>query len=253
MANALRAEITKEILDLCDDMDPTGKNTTRMRNFLSQKSDKEFMLFMDDFFSNPDKNIPIAYEAYNNPVTIGFIHQVAKKRKIPIYEIVYRPYVNGDVDDPPGTVNPIMVLVVPVKRLKQMAMAKNHTSTAAAKRDARTNQVTGEDRTARITDVEAYSLIVQGQYNAAQEYYGPMADDTEAHYEMLRRIQRDGEVELKDLPNDPLNKVTMNTINVYMLGSCIESNLIDRNGYLLPITLKGREVNKKAIDRNRTI
>ena len=252
MANTLRAELTKELLELCDDMDPTGKNTTRMRNFLNQKSDKEFMLFMDDFFSNPDKNVPIAYEAYNNPVTIEFIHKVAKKRKIPIYEIVYRPYVNGDVDDPPGTVNPIMVLIVPVKRLKQMAMAKNHTSTAAAKRDARTNQVTGEDRTARITDVEAYSLIVQGQYNAAQEYYGPMADDTEAHYEMLRCIQRDGEVSMKDLPNDPLNKVTMNTINAYMLGSCIESNLIDRNGYLLPITLKCREVNKKAIDRSRT-
>ena len=40
-----------------------------------------------------------------------------------------------------------------------------------------------------------------------------------SHFEMLRAIQRDGEVELRDLPNDPVNKVTLNTINVFMLGS----------------------------------
>lgn len=252
MSNALRKEIEDDLYDLIDDMDPSGKNTIRMKNFLSQKNDKEFFQFMDEFFINPNKNVPVAYEAYNNPVTSKFIHQVAKKRGIPIYEILYKPYVNGDTEDPPGTVHPIMVLVVPVKRLKQMAMAKNHTSTAASKRDPRTNQVTGEDRTARITDVETYSLIVQGQYHAAQEYFGPMADDMEAHYEMLRRIQRDGEVELADLPNDPINKVTMNTINAYMIGSCLQSNLITEQGYVLPITLMGREDRETTIDRDRS-
>lgn len=245
----LRKEIEDYIYDLLDTMDPTGKNTERMRGFFKEKSDKEFYKFMDTFFENKDMNIPVAYAPYDNNVTMDFVHKVAKKRGIPIYEIVYRPYLNGDVDDPPGTVNPLMVLVVPVKRLKQTAQAKNHTSTAAAKRDPRTNQVTGEDRTARVTDVEAYSLLLGGQYNAAQEYYGPMADDTEAHYEMLRRIQRDGEVELRDLPNDVLNKVTLNTINAYMLGSCIQSNLIEESGYMLPITLKARESQATTIDR----
>ena len=143
----------------------------------------------------------------------------------------------------------MMVLDVPVKRLKQMAYSKNHASTAAAKRDPRTGQVTGEDRTARVTDVEAFSLFVQGQYNAAQEFYGPMADDTEAHFEMLRAIQRDGEVELRDLPNDPVNKVTLNTINVFMLGSGLQTNFINEAGYVLPITLKGQEDKMAVVDR----
>ena len=248
---SVRTDLEKEIYELLDDMDPSGKNTTRMKDFLKPMSDKEFYKYMDEFFENPDKYFPVAYEPYNNPVTLNFIHDVAKKQNVPIYERVYRPYVNGNIDDPPGTVHPMMVLDVPVKRLKQMAESKNHTSTAANKRDPRTGQVTGEDRTARVTDVEAFSLLAQGAYNAAQEYYGPMADDTEAHYEMLRAIQRDGEVELSSLPNDPVNKVTLNTINTFMIGSGLESNFIDESGYLLPITLQGREDKISTIDRGK--
>lgn len=248
---SLRKEIEDDILGLMDDMDPSGKNTERMRNFFKTMDDDAFYVFIDEFFDNQDKNFPVAYEAYNNPVSMDFAHRVAKKRHVPVYERVFRPYLNGDTENPPGTVHPIMVLEVPVKRLKQMAFSKNHASTAAAKRDPRTWQVTGEDRTARVTDVETYSLLVQGAYSAAQEYYGPMADDVEAHYEMLRLIQRDGEVELRDLPNDPTSKVTMNTINAFMLGACLESNFIDESGFILPITLKGKEESIATIDRGK--
>lgn len=249
---SLRSELEKEIYDLMDDMDPTGKNTERMRNYLKSLDDHAFYKHMDEFFEDDQRMFPVAYEPYNNPVDMNFIHDVAKKRNIPIYERVYRPYVNGDTEDPPGTVHPIMVLDVPVKRLKQMAQSKNHVSTAGNKRDPRTGQVTGEDRTARVTDVEAFSLLSMGQYRAAQEFYGPAADDMEAHYAMLRAIQRDGEVELRDLPNDPINKVTLNTVNAFMLGSGIACNWISDEGYILPITLEAREDKNSTIDRGRT-
>lgn len=249
MANALRKDIETDIYELLDDMDPSGKNTKRMRDFLSAKTDQEFFEFIDEFFDNPDKLMPVGYEAYNNPVNLKFCHDVAKNHNVPIYEYVYRAYLNGDTDNPPGTVNKIMVLDLPVKRLKQMAQSKNHVSTASAKRDPRTGQVTGEDKTARITDVEGYSLLASGQYYAAQEYYGPMADDSAAHMEMLRRIQRDGEVELKDLPNDPLDKVTLNTINALLLGACIQTNMIEESGLMLPITLQARDDRATTIDR----
>lgn len=249
---SVRKDLEHEIYDLLDTMDPSGRNTERMRNFLSAMDDRRFYRYMDEFFDNPDKLFPVAYEAYNNPVSMKFIHDVARKMGVPIYETVYRPYQDGNVDDPPGTVCKIMVLDVPVKRLKQMAEVKNHTSTSSAKKDPRTNQVTGEDKTARITDVEGFSLLAQGQYHVAQEAYGPMADDTEAHYAMLRAIQRDGEVELRDLPNDPLNKVTLVTINAFMIGSGLQTNMITQAGYVLPITLQGRDDRSSTIDRGRT-
>ena len=246
---SVRTELEAEIYELMDDMDPTGRNTERMRNFLKTMDDKHFYKYMDEFFDNNQKLFPVAYEPYENPVNMNFIHDVAKKQGVPIYERVYRPYLNGNTEDPPGTVQPIMVLDVPVKRLKQMAQSKNHASTAGDKRDPRTGQVTGEDRTARVTDVEAFSLLSMGQYHAAQEFYGPMADDTEAHYEMLRAIQRDGEVELRDLPNNPESKVTLNTINAFMLGAGLACNWINDEGYILPITLQGREEHSSTIDR----
>ena len=250
--NALRKDIEHDIITLLDDMDPSGKNTKRMTDFLGQMDDKTFFKFIDEFFDNENKLVPVGYEAYNNPVTLRFAHNVAKKHNVPIYEYVYRPYASDDPEDwkdPPGTVNKIMVIDVPVKRLKQMAQSKNHVSTASSKRDPRTGQVSGEDKTARITDVETYAALAMGQYNAVQEAFGPMADDLAAHEEMLRQIQRNGEVELADLPNDPLDKVTINSINALLTGACIRTNLVDATGLMLPITMKGREDHATTIDR----
>jgi len=233
-----------------DDMDPSGKNTERMKKlFLSFKSDNEFYKYMKEFFTNEDKNFAIAYEPFDNPVNSDFIHKLFKKYNIPLYERVYKPYLNGDKENPPATVYPMMVLDYPIKRLKQMVFKKNHTSISTNIRDAKTGQVTGADKIARVTDVEAYSLLVQELYNVAKEYYGPMSDDSAATYEMMRLIQRDGEVSLADLSNDPLNKVTMNTINYFMLGSCLSSNLIERTGYVLPITLKSKEEEVSTIKK----
>lgn len=244
-----RTELESEIYELMDDMDPSGKNTSRMKKLFQKMSDHEFYRYMDEFFDNPDKMFTVAYEAFDNPVTIPFIERVAKKQKVPMYEIVYKPYLTGDTENPPATVYPELVVDVPIKRLKQMVMSKSHTSFTNAKRDARTGQVTGEDKTARVTDVEAFSLIVQELYASAEEFYGPMSDDSAAMYEMLRLIQRDGEVSMKDLPHDNLNRMTLNTIQYMMLGSCISTNLIDESGYLLPSTIEARENKTGTIQR----
>lgn len=249
---SLRTEIENEIYELMDDLDPSGKNTERMKQlFKSFKDDKAFYRYMDKFFSDDSMNFNVAYEPFNNPAKVEFFEAVAKKHNIAIYERVFKPYLTGDTEDPPATTQPLMVLMYPIKRLKQTVFKKNHTAVSSTKRNPETGQVTGADKTARITEVEAYSLIVQEQYNAAREFYGPCSDDMGAKFEMIRRIQQDGEVSIDDLPSDPMNKTTMNTINYYMLGSCVASNFIDPNGLLLPITLKGNEERDTAIDRRR--
>lgn len=117
----LRKEMTDEILEFFDDLDPSGANTERMRKlFASFDDDKAFYKFMYDFFSDPKQNWMVAYKPYDNHVTMEFIEGVANKHGIPIYEIVYMPYLSPDPDDPVGTVNPVMVLDYPIKRLKQM-------------------------------------------------------------------------------------------------------------------------------------
>lgn len=251
MAKTLRKEIEEEIIELMDDMDPTGKNTERMQQFFSTfKDDKAFYRFYRNFFSDQDKNFKVSYEPFDNDVTIHFIENICKKHGVPLYETMYMPYLDdSDPDNPPGTMHPVMILVYPIKRLKQMVMKKSHTSVSATQRNAETGQVTNADKTARSTDAETNSLIVQGQYNAAREFYGPRADDMGAKFEMMRRIQQDGEVSLEDLPNDPLNKTTMNTLCYYLYGACLTTNFLEQSGYLLPATLKGREESEVTIKR----
>lgn len=246
---SVRTELEQELFSFLDDADPSGKNTERLRTFFKKMDDKEFYKFMDKFFEDPNMQIEIGYEAYNNPVNIQFCEKLAKKHGIQIYETVYKPYLTGDTENPPASVYPELVMDVPIKRLKQMVMTKSHTSVTNGKRDAKTGQVTGSDKTARITDVEAFSLIVQELYACAEEGFGPMSDDSPAMFEMLRAIQRDGEVSLADLPKGTLGRTTANTINYFMLGACLSTNLVEESGYVLPITLKDKESKSSTIER----
>lgn len=241
MANALRREIEQDFYDFLDACDPSGRNTERLKQLFVSMDDKRFFQYIDQFFDNPKANIQVGYLPYDNPVSIEFINKLAKAEGIPLYETIYKPYVTGDTDDPPASIHPVLVLDVPIKRLKQMINTKNHATISASKRDPRTNQVTGDDRVGRVTDVESYSMIVQELYACAQESFGPMADDEAAAYTMMRKIQQDGEFELADLPNDPLNKKTMNTIQYYMWGSCLVTNMLEKTGYVMPITARGNE------------
>lgn len=246
---SLRTELETDLYDFLDECDPSGKNTERLKSYLAPMSDKQFYQYFDRFFDEDHMNIQIAYEPFNNPVTVAFAEKIAKKEGIPLRETMYMPYLTGDTNNPPATAHKVLVMEIPIKRLKQMVATKSHTNISITQRDAKTNQVTGHDKSARVTDVELYSLLTQDMYACAKESYGPMADDAPATYEMLRAIQRDGEVSLKDLPNDALNKTTLNTINYFLLGSGIVTNMVDGSGYLLPVTLKDREERTGTIAR----
>lgn len=248
---SLRKEIEQEIYDMLDSADPSGANTERMRSFFSNmKDDREFYRYFDRFYNNDDMNYVVTYKPYENPVTVRFIENLFDKYNLELYEYVYKPFLNEDVDDPPRTVHKHLVIDIPVKRLKQMIFTKNHTAINPTKVDPRSGQVSGHDKVARMTTPELYSMIVQNQFNSAKELYGPMADDTSAAYEMARIIQRDGEVELKDLPDDPINRTALTTIGYYMYGSCVATNLLDESGYVLPVTLKAKEDKTSTIKRH---
>lgn len=236
-----RTQLESEIYELFDDMDPSGRNTERMKNLFKGMTDKQFYAFTIDFFSDEKKNFTCSYIPCDNPVTIEFIEKIAEKHGIPLYEHVFMPYMSDTPDKPetiPVTPHKVMVLVYPVKRLKQMGFLKAHSGISNTHRNAETGQVTEVDKTTRETDNETYSLIVQNQYNTLRELYGPRADDMPAKYEMMRRIQRDGEVSLEDLPNRKEDKTTMNTMYYYLLSAGLATNLMDETGYVLPGTLR---------------
>lgn len=244
-----RTELEKEIYELFDDLDPSGANTARMKKLYNSMDDKQFYRHMEEFLSDPDKNFTVSYVPCEHPVTVEFIETVAKKHGVELYEYVYMPYMATDPNHVPGTRHKVLVVDYPIKRLKQMGFLKAHSGISNTHRNAETGQVTEVDKTTRETDTETYSLIVQNQYNAARELYGPRADDMPAKYEMTRRIQRDGEVSLEDLPNNKMDKTTLNTTFYYMLSAGLATNLMDETGCVLPSTLRNKSAEDTVIKR----
>lgn len=60
----------------------------------------------------------------------------------------------------------------------------------------------------------------------------PRADDSVMKSEMYNSIARKGYVSYKDLTNNVDNKTTLNTLDVYLIGCGIKSDLITRDVYL---------------------
>jgi hypothetical protein len=98
-----------------------------------------------------------------------------------------------------------------------------------------TNQVVDKDKNARDSDIEASLLVSLGADKILQEFHGPRSDDTIMKREMNQSIATKGYVQLDELENSPTNKVTLNTVNTYLLSMGIKSDLVS-DTYILPKT-----------------
>ena len=75
-----------------------------------------------------------------------------------------------------------------------------------------------------------------GADKALAEFMGPRADDRVMELEMLDQINKNGYTELDTLTNHLENKTTLVTLDVYLLGMGIKSDLIT-NGLAINRTI----------------
>ena len=73
--------------------------------------------------------------------------------------------------------------------------------------------------------------------NTMRELNGPRADDMSMKNQMLHDIALNGYVKLEDLDDNVENKTTLNTVNVFLLGMGLDSDLVTK-GLMLPASLK---------------
>lgn len=116
-------------------------------------------------------------------------------------------------------------------------MKKNGISTDIAERSAITNQVTGHDKNGRESDMENIMLTALGLKNTLKELNGPRADDSVMKTQMLHDIALNGYTRLEDMPDELSNKTTLNTVDCYLKGMSLDSDLVT-SGLMLSSTLK---------------
>ena len=80
-------------------------------------------------------------------------------------------------------------------------------------------------------------LASLGMEYTLRELNGPRADDLAMKNQMLHDIALNGYTRLEDMDDDVANKTTLNTVNVFLLGMGLESDLVTK-GLMLNSTLK---------------
>ena len=232
-----REEMEPLIYNFFSAFDKTETNTKHYQDMFSKMSDTQFDKWFKDFFDNPKAYLVLNICDYENTIQLDDIEDAAKVLNIPLFETVYMPYVTIDKKKTIATPIPVPVGYLNIKRTQQTISKKNGLSTSIDTRSALTAQVTGADKNGRESDLENTMLASLGMVNTMRELNGPRADDMSMKNQMLHDIALNGYVKLEDLDDDVENKTTLNTVNVFLLGMGLDSDLVTK-GLMLPASLK---------------
>lgn len=227
-----REQILDIIYTTYDKADPTGRNSAKMREMFDNMSDQEFASFMKAFLDNDDENFVFDLIEYENDLKMDNIEKAADYLGVPLMEYVYMPHLTMDRNHVVCTKEKCLVGYEPIKRTQQFRSKKTGMSVSNERRSALTDQVTNKDKNARDSDIEAFMLRALGCDSILQELHGPRADDRVMKEEMNRSIATKGYVMLDELTNLPTNKTTLTTVNTFLLGMGLQSDLITDSNIL---------------------
>ena len=232
---ANRKEIEQLIYDVFDAIDPSGTNTQKYRSHFEGMTDTEFEKFMKSFLKNDEDQFILDIVEFEHDLSMDKCEKAAKVLGIPLMEYVYMPWLTMDKENVVVSKEKCLVGYINVKRPQQMVHKKNGISISNTKISALTNQVVDHDKNARDSDIEASMLVALGADEILKELHGPRADDPVMKREMNQSIATKGYVSLEDLTNSPTNKVTLNTINTFLLSMGLKSDIVT-DSYILPKT-----------------
>ena len=231
-----RKEMELLIYEVFTALDPSGVNTDKYKSMFSEMSDSQFDKFFKELFENDDLYLILDIVNYERDLTIEQIENAAKILKVPLMEKVAMPFVNENSDNPVLTKFEVPVGYLHIKRMQQILSKKNTTSTDISSRSALTGQVVSKDKNARESDAETFSLVTLGAENSLRELLGGRSDDLTMKTEMYSEISKKGYVSLNELTNNVENKTTLNTVDTYLIGCGIKSDLVTKS-LALPKTL----------------
>lgn len=231
-----RPAIEKLIYDVYMELDPSGTNTDKFKVMFNGMNDTEFKKFFEKFLKDPNEDFMLDIVEFEHSMKFEYCENAAKVLGIPLMEYVYMPHLTMDKKRVIVTKEKCLVGYINVKRTQQLLAKKNGLSLSNDKRSSMTGQVistsTHKDKNARDSDIEATMLVSLGADRILQELHGPRADDLVMKRQMNKSIATNGYVLLDELDNLSTNKVTLNTVNTYLVGMMLKSDLVSSTDIL---------------------
>lgn len=223
-----RKAVMKYLDMFFDTLDPSGANSKLYHEKFDKMSDSQFDVYMKRFLNDEKQNLYLEIVEYERDLTIENVEKCAKKIGVPLFERIAMPYLTGDKNNVVVSKEPCPVGYIHEKRMPQTLMKKSHASIKLDKRNPKTGQVVGDDKNARNSDSEVYSLATLGAYNFLKESMSARADDMKAKNEMYSEIAKNGYVSLDDVSDDPYDKIALNTFDMYFLMQGLRTNMVER-------------------------
>ena len=222
----------KVVMDYLDKffntLDPSGANAKLYHEKYDKMSDAQFDKAFTAFLNNDKANFYLEIVEYERDLKVEDIEKCAEMMTVPLFERIAMPYLTNDKNNVIVTKSAVPVGYIHEKRMPQTLMKKSAASIKISKRNPKTGQVVGDDKNARNSDSEVYSLATLGAMKALSEFMGPRADDMKSKNEMYAAIAKNGYVSLDELTDDPYNKTAVNTFDVYFLMQGLRTNMIER-------------------------
>jgi len=228
----------KLIQQVMNALDKSGINTERYNSLfkeLEKKSQTELYNFLKSIADSSNEFFYLETLPYKNEPGFSDIEEAADILNIPLEEYVYIK--NTESGKTIRSREKAIVGYLPIKRLQQLLIKKSGYNLDINVRSAKTGQIAESDKVGRISDSENYTLSIMGANHFLKEALGPRADSMEEKMQMYKSITNEGYVNLSDLSSNIESHTTLNTINVYMLGAGVLSDLVT-DSLALPRTMK---------------
>jgi hypothetical protein len=198
------------------------ENYRRYETMFKGMTDSEFKEWSKDMGKDLDGTIQI-FQLPFEEMSMTQIKAASEFLKMPLEEYIWYRH-----NDPEGIRTKMKVPVgyLHIKRVQQFLAKKNRYGLDIEHTELKTGQVKGESKIASISDVETFALSAINANKALEEFLGPRADNQLNKNEMYRQITKDGYATIQDLSRDITQSTTLNTLNTYLIGSGISSDLI---------------------------
>ena len=218
-----RKKIVDHLVKVFSIAEPKGLNAKRYKTLLESMTDKQF----DDFmYELKNGNEVIYYRTENmtdNIIDPRKMLKAAEYLKVPLMQHLYM------TDKATGliikTPEKYLVISVPIRRAQQYLDYKISTPDHDRKIDMLSGQVTGDSRSANITQPEAIILVQRGLPNTALELIKVRGGDMSAYNEFSRSCYETGMGSLQSLSTNSRARSAVVT-QMYLKGMMLESNII---------------------------
>ena len=230
-----RKDVEMMIYKVMDLLDPTEQNSNWYKAKFKNMNDKQFEEYFKQVW-------PIKFQARAFEIepkmdqicrALDFLH-------VPLMEDLYMPFLYKNKDNEPVKTNyPALVIYVPMRKMQQFISKKNSMSVDIDDRNMKTGRLINRDKNGNMSDREMECLAVMGLDKTLREFATYRGDSMKAKTEFYSTINDKNMVSLDDVDVAVTDSISRNTLNAYLIGAHINTNLINIGNYS-PLTLKDK-------------